>query len=69
VTLPPELAALAMAFSSVLVVTSSLLLKNFRPRTVPAEALEEAPALEHVLLEVAMEFPPSAPVAAGVSGR
>ncbi|KAJ1638642.1 hypothetical protein T492DRAFT_943087 [Pavlovales sp. CCMP2436] len=36
VALPPELAAMAMAFSSVAVVTSSLLLKRFTPSSTPA---------------------------------
>jgi hypothetical protein len=57
VALPPELAALAMAFSSVAVVTSSLLLKNFRPKALPhdGDGAGAPPVLTHMPLSQAME--------------
>lgn len=57
VVLPPELAAMAMAFSSVSVVVSSLLLKRFKPSGVPESALavHAGPPLGHTPLAEAMQ--------------
>ncbi|KAJ1626309.1 hypothetical protein T492DRAFT_1033601 [Pavlovales sp. CCMP2436] len=54
VLLPPELAALVMASSSVCVIMSSLLLRNFKPVGMQSVGLVEAPTSEHVPLAIAM---------------